>query len=169
MTASSRPMPRRARVAEAMKSALSALLARDLKDPRVAGAMPVINHVELTRDLGVANIGVSFLVGDDRAIKAAMAGLEAAAGFLRGPLARSMSLQRAPELRFHHDRSQELASRLHDIVREDEARRREADGDDLASDVAAADDGETADDGGGVDDGDDEGGDGDGDTGQGDD
>jgi ribosome-binding factor A len=74
----------------------------------------------------VAEVGVSIVTGEPRAV---LAGLDKAASFLRGPLGRRLGLRTAPELRFHHDRSQELGSRLRDIVREDEERRREADTD----------------------------------------
>jgi ribosome-binding factor A len=125
-----KPGGRRERVAEAMKSELSELIAREVKDPRVSAALPAIGSVVVNKDLNVAEVGVSFLIDNARLIADAMKGLEAAAGFLRGPLARRLNLPFAPELRFHHDKSQELGMKLHNIVREDQARRREADMDD---------------------------------------
>jgi ribosome-binding factor A len=113
------------RVAEAIKAELADLIAREVKDPRVREGLVSVSHVEVNRDLSVAEIGVSILVGDPKGV---MAGLEKAAGFLRGPLARRLNLRISPELRFHHDQSQEMASRIHAVVREDEERRREADG-----------------------------------------
>jgi ribosome-binding factor A len=110
-------------VAEAIKAELADLIAREVKDPRVKEGLVSVSHVEVNRDLSVALVGVSILVGDPRAV---MAGLEKAAGFLRGPLARRLKLRISPELRFHHDQSQEMAGRIHQIVREDEARRMEA-------------------------------------------
>jgi len=111
------------RVAEAIKAELADLIAREVKDPRVKGGLVSVSHVEVNRDLSVAEVGVSILVGDPRGV---IAGLEKAAGFLRGPLARRLKLRISPELRFHHDQSQELAGRIHSLVREDEERRREA-------------------------------------------
>jgi ribosome-binding factor A len=113
------------RVAEAIKAELADLIAREVKDPRVREGLVSVSHVEVNRDLSVAEIGVSILVGEPKGV---MAGLEKAAGFLRGPLARRLNLRISPELRFHHDQSQEMASRIHAVVREDEERRREADG-----------------------------------------
>jgi ribosome-binding factor A len=110
---------RAARVAEAIKIELADLVARAIKDPRVRAGLVTVSHVEVNRDLSVAEVGVSILSGDAGAV---MKGLEAAASFLRGPLARRLRLRVAPDLRFHHDRSQEMASRLRDIVREDEER-----------------------------------------------
>lgn len=110
---------RAARVAEAIKIELADLVAREVKDPRVRAGLVTVSHVEVNRDLSVAEVGISILSGEPDAV---MKGLEAAAGFLRGPLGRRLRLRVAPELRFHHDRSQEMSSRLRDIVREDEER-----------------------------------------------
>ena len=115
------------RVAEAIKVELADLITREVKDPRVKEGLVSVTHVEVNRDLSVAEVGVSILVGDPAGV---MAGLDKAAGFLRGPLARRLKLRISPELRFHHDKSQVLAGRLHEIVREDEERRRAADGED---------------------------------------
>ncbi len=111
---------RAARVAEAIKIELADLVAREIKDPRVQAGLVTVSHVEVNRDLSVAEVGVSILAGEPGAV---MKGLEAAAGFLRGPLGRRLRLRVAPELRFHHDKSQEMSSRLRDIVRDDEERR----------------------------------------------
>jgi len=113
------------RVAEAIKAELADLIAREVKDPRVKSGLVAVSHVEVNRDLSVAEVGVSILVGDPRGV---IAGLEKAAGFLRGPLARRLKLRISPELRFHHDQSQEMASRIHAIVREDEEKRKDSQG-----------------------------------------
>ncbi|HEU5058461.1 MAG TPA: 30S ribosome-binding factor RbfA [Kofleriaceae bacterium] len=129
------------RVAEAIKAELADLIAREVKDPRVREGLVSVTHVEVNRDLSVAEVGVSILVGDPKGV---VAGLEKAAGFLRGPLARRLKLRISPELRFHHDRSQELAGRLHEIVRDDEERRRAADGEQETGDgQPAAGDGQS--------------------------
>ena len=113
--------PRRARIAQAIRTNLTEMLARDIKDPRVHSAGLVTLHlVELNRDMSVARIYVSFTL--EAGVDRAMTGLGAAAGFLRGPLGRRLGLARPPELRFVHDTSPEFAARLSDIVREDQDR-----------------------------------------------
>jgi ribosome-binding factor A len=79
--------------------------------------------VELNDDLSVARVYVS-VFGQDP--DKTLAGLTAAAGFLRGPLGRRLRLQKPPELRFIHDDSAGIARKLTDIVREDEAKARAA-------------------------------------------
>lgn len=112
---------RKARVAETMRAALSEMLARDVKDPRVQGTGFVsVTHVDLNRDLSVANVYVS-VFGQDP--EKTLAGLATAAGFLRGPLGRRLRLQRPPELRFFHDDSATMNRKIEEIVREDAERR----------------------------------------------
>lgn len=113
--------PRAARVAQSMRQTLGELIRQDVKDPRVGAAgMLSINNVELNRDLSVAYVFVSFLGGDEAAAEPAVAALGRVAGALRGKLARSMGLKRAPELRFRHDTSGEFGLRLSEIIRDDE-------------------------------------------------
>lgn len=116
---------RKERVAQAIRNDLSELITREVKDPRVSAAGFVgINHVEVNRDISVARIYVSFFGGDDseRAVRQAMAGLDASAGFLRGQVARHLGLKRAPELRFFHDVGPDFRASLDEIRRDDAER-----------------------------------------------
>ncbi|ACY16350.1 30S ribosome-binding factor RbfA [Haliangium ochraceum] len=123
---------RRQRVGNALREVLTELVARELKDPRVhAAGLVSINQVELNRDLSVAFIYVSFVGAPDaRAEKRALDGLQAAAGFLRGPAARRLKLQRAPELRFMDDPRGAFAEQMRSLVRDDEVRAAAAQRDD---------------------------------------
>ena len=117
--------PRRDRVAQSMRMLLVEMIEREVKDPRVhAAGLVSINLVELNRDMSVARVYVSFLGGDERAqaVDRAMRGLQAASGFLRGPLARRMGIARAPELRFMRDTRAEFGQHIREILQEDESR-----------------------------------------------
>src|SRR5687767_12661690 len=117
---------RKARVEHALRETLTELIAADVKDPRVvAVGLLTITKVELNVDMSVANVYVS-IVDEDAAIDAAIEGLKKAAGFLRGPVGRRLSLQRAPELRFHHDVSVDVSAKLAAIIKEDEEKARAA-------------------------------------------
>ena len=110
---------RKNRVAQALRSGLAEMLQREVKDPRVHAAGVVsVSHVELNRDMSVARVYVTFYTDDSAAVAHAMQGVEAAAGFLRGPLARRCNLARAPELRFVHDTSPDLWERLDELAHE---------------------------------------------------
>ncbi len=117
---------RKARVEHALRETLTEFIAADVKDPRVrAATMLTVAKVELNVDLSVANVYIS-VVGDDATADGVIEGLTKAAGFLRGPIGRRLQLQRAPELRFHHDISIDVSKKLAEIVREDEERARAA-------------------------------------------
>lgn len=100
------------RVAQLLKNELSALTVRGLRDPRVG--LVTITDVRLTDDLRTAQVFVSVL-GDDEARKASLAGLAAAAGYLRHAVTHSLQLRFAPVLYFRYDDTLARAQRLDDL------------------------------------------------------
>jgi len=117
--------PRKARVEHALRDVLTEMLP-EVRDPRVrAATMITFTKVELNVDMAVASVYVS-VVGDDATRDGVVEGLTKAAGFLRGPAARRLSLQRAPELRFFADINVDVADKLASIVREDEEKAKAA-------------------------------------------
>jgi ribosome-binding factor A len=126
---------RRERVAQALREALTEAIAADVRDPRVhAPQLLTVTRVELNVDLAVANVYIS-IAGDDAIADAAVVGLQKAAGFLRGPIGRTVGLQHAPELRFQRDVSIDMKDKLAEILREDEAKARAAGRDGTGSDL----------------------------------
>ena len=117
---------RKQRVEHGLRDVLTELIAREVRDPRVrAATLITVTRVELNVDLSVATVYVS-IIGDDAVADGALAGLAKAAGFLRGPAARELHLQHAPELRFRHDASIDMSEKLAAIIRDDEDRARAA-------------------------------------------
>ena len=117
---------RKSRVEHALKEALQSAITHDVKDPRVrAATLVTVSKVEMNVDLSVANVYVS-VIGDDAMADGVVAGLQKAAGFLRGPIGRELNLMHAPELRFTHDVSIDMSDKLAAIVREDEEKARAA-------------------------------------------
>ncbi len=104
------------RVAAQLQKEISAIMQRDLKDPRVS--MCSISQVKLTPDLRNATVRVSVL-GEPDVQQAAMEGLQRARGFIRHELgARLTNLRFAPELRFELDLSVAYSVRVSQILRE---------------------------------------------------
>lgn len=135
--------PRRARVEDAMRAELASMIQSEVKDPRVAGTGLVgVTRVELNGDLTVARVYVS-IFGQD--IDRTLAGLEAAGGFLRGPLVRRLRLRKPPELRFFHDDTAAMTRRLTEIIRDDQMARAVADSDDGSASVGGGGGGGEAD------------------------
>lgn len=106
---------RLARMNEHLKRELSELIRTQVRDPRVG--VVTITGVEVARDLGSARVFVREL-GGEAELAETLAGLQAAAPFLRGQLGKFMRVRRVPELRFQEDRSLEGAMRIEQVLSE---------------------------------------------------
>ena len=104
---------RLARLNEQLKREISELVHRKVRDPRVG---PVtITSVEIAGDLSSARVYVRAQNTND-GLRESLVGLEAAAGFLRRELGRSLHLRRVPELRFQQDHSLDQARSIEEIL-----------------------------------------------------
>jgi ribosome-binding factor A len=104
---------RQQRIATQMQRTLAELLPRAVKDPRVGRV--TITGVSLLEDFSSARVW--FLpFGKSQATDEQLAGLQSAAGFLRGELARQLGLRHAPRLEFHVDTAQEQAQALSSLI-----------------------------------------------------
>jgi ribosome-binding factor A len=117
-TAMPLPFRRADRVGDLVRRELSRLLLREIKDPRLGQV--VVTKVEMSADLRHARVFFTGAPGPDHAGE--VAGLQSAAGFLRGKLGRSLRLRNAPELAFEVDdsvdRSLHIAALLKQVARE---------------------------------------------------
>jgi ribosome-binding factor A len=109
------PALRRERLAAAIRDNLSAMLLREVKDPRLVGV--VISAVEFPGDLKLARAFFS-VVGDQERERQAADGLKQAAGFLRRQLARELRMHNPPDLEFRRDLGFERADRVQRILDE---------------------------------------------------
>lgn len=103
------------RVGALLQAALSELLLRGVKDPRVG--MVTITGVDLSPDLKHASVFVS-THGDAESMKRTLAGLESARPYLQSQVGRRLGLRFTPELRFSIDPSIDTAARLEQLFRE---------------------------------------------------
>jgi ribosome-binding factor A len=106
---------RHERVAGEVRQEISAMLAGELKDPRLA-VFATVTEVRMSPDLKQAKVYVS-VMGSDAEQKSTIKGLTAAAGFIRHELSERLQLRRAPELTFVLDRSEEYAQRINELLR----------------------------------------------------
>jgi ribosome-binding factor A len=104
------PSRRIERVNDLLRSELSELIGRTLKDPRVAGLVS-LTEVETTADLRHARVYVSVFGSDDDQ-KSTLTALRSAAGFLRREIAQRVTLRTVPELEFQLDKSLEQGDRI---------------------------------------------------------
>ncbi len=104
------------RVARVVQHEVARLLHEEVRDPRIAGAVFTIHEVRISRDLCAADIYFSVL--DSSSLDQVVRALEKAKGFVRSRLSSVLDLRRAPELRFHVDRTIEEGMRLDRIIEE---------------------------------------------------
>lgn len=97
------PRYRRNRINESVTEEISAIL-REVKDPRVAGAMLTITGSDVTADLKFAKIYYS-VYGEftDEEEKDLKKGLRSVSSFIRSQLAQRLNLRITPELSFIRD------------------------------------------------------------------
>ena len=107
---------RPARVAEEFRHAITDLLARGLKDPRVTGFVTVTG-AKMSPDLREATVYVS-IHADDAERERTLEGLRAAATFLQREAARALRLRLTPHLRFVYDESVARGDRIDRLLRE---------------------------------------------------
>jgi ribosome-binding factor A len=103
------------RVAEEIKNEVSLMLAGELKDPRLA--LPItVTEVRLAPGMRTVRVFVR-LEGTQEERDTALAGLRAAAKFMRHELVERLNLRRAPDVLFMVDASEEYGQRIDDLLR----------------------------------------------------
>ena len=103
------------RVADLIKQELSAILRREVGDPRIANI--TVTDVKLTDDLRSARIYFVEL-GKDCLSADVEKGLSKAKGFLKRELGKRLQLRYIPELAFFYDPSFEYGSRIEKLLKE---------------------------------------------------
>jgi len=103
------------RIAEEIRNEIGLMLAGELKDPRLAVPLNV-TEVRVAPGMRAVRIFVQ-LDGSEQERAAALAGLKAAAGFVRHELVERLQLRRAPEILFVADESEKYGQRIDDLLR----------------------------------------------------
>ena len=97
------------RVGDLIKTELSGILLKDVRDTRIKHV--TITHVKMSDDLRLARI---FFVplGQETCSNEIMEGLKRASNFLRRALAKKLQLRYVPEINFMYDKSFEYGDRI---------------------------------------------------------
>lgn len=107
---------RHERIGEEIAHEINAMLAGELKDPRLEGSV-VASEVRVQPDLKHARVFVS-VRGTNQEQSDAIKALEHAAGFIRRELVERLQLRRMPELHFTLDLSQEHVERIEQLLKQ---------------------------------------------------
>lgn len=90
---------------------LSDILQTEVKNPAIGFC--TITDVEVTSDLSIAKIYVSFL---NKNTKKSLDALEKSKGFIRSLLAKRLTVRKCPELHFILDTSLEYGNKIESII-----------------------------------------------------
>jgi ribosome-binding factor A len=105
------------RIADLLREEIAQVLRREASDPRLA--LVTLTRVDVAPDLSHALVFWSALeLPRGEPLESVQEGLDAAAPFLRGCLARSLSLKRTPRLDFRYDPSLAEGSQMLALLRE---------------------------------------------------
>jgi len=109
------------KAAEAIREVVGMAILADLKDPRIENV--TVTHVEVSGDMRQAKVHVS-VMGDERAQKLCLHGLQSAAGYLQQKVAKRIDTRYTPRIMFELDqgvkKSIAIAKLLDEVLPETE-------------------------------------------------
>jgi ribosome-binding factor A len=108
---------RHQRVGEEIAHEINAMLAGELKDPRLEGNV-CVSEVRVQPDMKHARVFVSVRTENAKEQSDAIKALEHAGGFIRHELIERLQLRRLPDLHFTLDLSQEHVERIEQLLRQ---------------------------------------------------
>jgi ribosome-binding factor A len=103
-------------VGEEIAHEINAMLAGELKDPRLEGSV-VVSEVRVQPDMKHARVYVS-VRGSSKEQTDAIKALDHASGYIRSELIERLQLRRLPDLHFVLDLSQEHVERIEQLLKE---------------------------------------------------
>jgi len=98
-----------------LKTEISDILRRELKDPRLG--FVTITDAEVSKDLRHARVYVS-VYGDEKEKEQNLAVLQGAAGYIRGEFGRRAFMKVIPEISFKLDTSVEHGARIFELLQQ---------------------------------------------------
>jgi ribosome-binding factor A len=110
-------MHRQDKIAAQIKKALSAIISRDMKDPRVSDNNVTVSRVEVSADVSVAKVYFSVMEADELR-RDIMKALDQAKGFCRSELAKELKIRHVPVLEFKLDHSIERGMHIMGFLNE---------------------------------------------------
>lgn len=108
---------RHERVGEEIAHEINAMLAGELKDPRLEGNV-CVSEVRVQPDMKHARVFVSVRTENSKEQADAIKALEHASGFIRHELIERLQLRRLPDLHFTLDLSQEHTERIEQLLKQ---------------------------------------------------
>ena len=108
---------RHERVGEEIAHEINAMLAGELKDPRLEGNV-CVSEVRVQPDMKHARVFVSVRTENSKEQADAIKALEHASGYIRHELLERLQIRRLPDLHFTLDLSQEHVERIEQLLKQ---------------------------------------------------
>ena len=108
---------RHERIGEEIAHEINAMLAGELKDPRLEGHVSV-SEVRVQPDMKHARIFIVVRSNDSKEQNGAIKALEHASGYIKHELVERLQLRRVPDLHFTLDLSQEHVERIEQLLKQ---------------------------------------------------
>ena len=105
------------RINEVLREVVGAAISGELSDPRIG--FVTVTSVETSPDLRAAKVFVSVLGGAEER-EATLEGLRSSHGVIQSRIAAETRMKRTPTLTFHYDDTIEKASRVSELLEEEE-------------------------------------------------
>lgn len=102
--------------ASLLKEEISQILREELRDPRIAGMISIID-VQVTKDLKLVKVWVS-IYGERRDREEIMKGLESSSGYVKHLLSKRLSSRTVPDVRFIFTDALEKGSKIYKKLEE---------------------------------------------------
>ena len=128
-----RDFPRSRRIEDQIQRILSDLIRQEVRDPRLENV--IITAVRISKDLGVAWVYYTVLQIEGE-VDSLDSAFDSAMGFLRGRLAKDLTIRRVPELRFRLDETESNARHMDDLIESVVSKDRDSQDDDEPSEQA---------------------------------
>ena len=100
------------RIGDQLRGEISAMLQRDIKDPRIG--FVTIMDVEVSPDLSHATVYFT-VIGSDQEKAETLSGLQSTASFMRREMGRRLHLKRIPQLHFRYDKTTDKGAHMEEI------------------------------------------------------
>lgn len=106
---------RQDRVRELLKTEVSKIVQRELKDPRLG--FVTVTDAEVSKDLRHAKVFVS-VMGNEKEKEESLKVLQNAAGYIRSEFGRDARMKVIPEITFHLDTAVEHGARIFELLQQ---------------------------------------------------
>ncbi|TCS79242.1 30S ribosome-binding factor RbfA [Pectinatus cerevisiiphilus] len=103
------------KIQEQIKQEVSAIILRELKDPRIG--FVTVTKVDVSSDLGNAKIYVSIL-GNKKQFADTWEGLRHSVGYIRQELAKRIRIRFIPEIAFYPDTTIQYSAHIQELINE---------------------------------------------------